>query len=51
MLLNHFAPGNDALAGDLAEEFRQRGSGWWYWRQVIGAILAGEDCSWWTSTQ
>jgi hypothetical protein len=42
-MLVHLVPGprNDALAGDLLEEFRQgRGNGW-YWRQVIAAIVIG----------
>jgi hypothetical protein len=42
-LLEHFVLGNknEALAGDLLEEFRQRCSVAWYWRQVLGAILVG----------
>jgi hypothetical protein len=42
-LLEHFVLGNknEALAGDLLEEFRQRRSVAWYWRQVLGAILVG----------
>lgn len=41
-LLEHmlFGGRNDALAGDLLEEFQRRGSTEWYWRQVLGAILA-----------
>ena len=41
VLLHRLAPANDALAGDLAEEFRRRRSGLWYWRQVTGAIVFG----------
>jgi hypothetical protein len=37
-LLNHLLPGNPALIGDLAEEFRQRQSPFWYWRQVVGIV-------------
>jgi hypothetical protein len=36
VLLNLFAPGHDALAGDLVE---QGGSRIWLWRQVIGAVI------------
>jgi len=32
---------NEALAGDLLEDFRRRGSVAWYWRQVFIAILVG----------
>lgn len=41
-MLDHLLWGgrNDALAGDLLEEFRRRGSVAWYWRQVFKAILA-----------
>ena len=34
-------PHEDALAGDLIEQYRQGRSGAWYWRQVLAAILAG----------
>ena len=39
-LLNSLLPGNDALAGDLAETYGQGRSRSWYWRQVVGAIFA-----------
>ncbi len=39
-LLNSLVPGNDALAGDLAETYAQGRSRSWYWRQVVGAIFA-----------
>lgn len=41
-MLDHLLWGgrNEALAGDLLEEFQQRRSVTWYWRQVIGAIFA-----------
>ncbi len=32
---------NDALAGDLLEEFRNGRSTRWYWRQVLAAIAIG----------
>jgi hypothetical protein len=38
MLLELFVPSNAALAGDLIEECERRGSGLWYWRQVLSAI-------------
>jgi hypothetical protein len=39
-MLEHIAPGpgNEALAGDLLEEFRQGRSVGWYWRQILAAI-------------
>jgi hypothetical protein len=42
-LLEHLMPGvkNEALIGDLLEDFRRRGSVAWYWRQAFVAILAG----------
>jgi len=42
-LLEHLVLGekNEALAGDLLEEFQRRRSVAWYWRQVLGAIFAG----------
>lgn len=42
-LLEHLALGsdNDALAGDLLEEFGSRRSAGWYWRQVLMAIFVG----------
>ncbi len=42
-LVEHMIPGdnNEALAGDLLEQFREGRSVAWYWRQVIVAILVG----------
>src|SRR6187200_3255711 len=37
-LLERFAPGNEALHGDLDEEFSSGRSSAWYWRQVMAAI-------------
>jgi hypothetical protein len=39
-LLEHFTPGerNEALAGDLLEEFQNGRTARWYWRQVTVAI-------------
>ncbi|HEX5413420.1 MAG TPA: hypothetical protein VFZ27_16325 [Terriglobia bacterium] len=41
-MLRHLLLSNrtEALEGDLLEEFQQRQSVAWYWRQVIGAIFA-----------
>lgn len=41
LLLNWLAPGNDALRGDLDEEFANGRGSRWYWRQVA-ALLAHE---------
>src|SRR6185437_16355317 len=42
-ILEHMVPGgrNEALAGDLLEEFRSGRSEWWYWRQVLAAMMTG----------
>ena len=42
-LLEHLTigPRNEALTGDLLEEFRSGRSARWYWRQVLGAIIFG----------
>lgn len=42
-ILEHLVPGkkNDALAGDLLEEFRRGRSSTWYWRQVLSAFAVG----------
>jgi hypothetical protein len=39
-MLDRFVPGkrDEALAGDLLEEFRAGRTGRWYWRQVVSAI-------------
>ena len=39
-MLEHLMPGeaNDALAGDLAEEYSAGRTASWYWRQVLSAI-------------
>jgi hypothetical protein len=31
--------GRDSFIGDLVEQYEERG-GWWYWRQVLGAVRA-----------
>ena len=38
-LLKHAARGNDALVGDLFEEYRRRRSSVWYWRQVLTVVV------------
>jgi hypothetical protein len=47
-LVSHAVLGdrNDALVGDLQEEFQTRRSRAWYWRQVFGAILSGFANEW-----
>lgn len=42
-ILEHLVPGkkNDALAGDLLEEFRCGRSSLWYWRQALAALMVG----------
>src|SRR5262245_46659026 len=42
-MLQHFgcSRSNDAILGDLAEQFRQGRSRFWYWRQVLRAIPTG----------
>jgi len=47
-LADHAIPGkrNEALAGDLFEQFSQGRSALWYWRQVLGAILVGYTKEW-----
>jgi hypothetical protein len=39
-MLKHFGcgPNNEAMLGDLAEQYQQRGSVLWYWRQAMKAI-------------
>jgi hypothetical protein len=34
-------PRRESLLGDLIEQYRQGRSGWWYWRQVVIAIVVG----------
>jgi hypothetical protein len=40
-LLNKFGCANDALKGDLVEEYGRGRSRAWYWRQVLIAIAIG----------
>jgi hypothetical protein len=47
-LVEHLNPGgrNEALAGDLLEQFSQGRSVAWYWRQVLVAIIVGFTKEW-----
>jgi hypothetical protein len=47
-VVEHMVPGgrNDALAGDLLEQFSQGRSARWYWRQVFGAMIVGFSKEW-----
>jgi hypothetical protein len=40
-LLAYLRPKNEAIIGDLAEEYQAGRSALWYWRQVVGAIVFG----------
>lgn len=40
-LLNWAARGNEALIGDLLEEYRRGRSAVWYWKQVLTAVVVG----------
>ena len=41
-LLDQLGP-SEALTGDLIEEYARRGSTFWFWRQVIMAVLANRS--------
>ncbi|HEX4001467.1 MAG TPA: hypothetical protein VHX36_02390 [Candidatus Acidoferrales bacterium] len=47
-LVEHAAPGkrNEALAGDLFEQFAQGRTSLWYWRQALGATLLAYAKEW-----
>ena len=42
-LMRHVGPPNEALAGDLLEEYRQGRSKLWYWWQVLIAISVAQQ--------
>ena len=45
-LLKLLAPGQDALAGDLVEQWRVGKSALWVWRQVLAAIVSANWHEW-----
>ena len=42
-LLKRAARGNEALVGDLLEEYRRGRSAVWYWRQVLTTVVVGRS--------
>ncbi len=42
-LLERLGPTDEGLAGDLLEEYARRGSTFWFWRQVIMAVLTNRS--------
>lgn len=40
-LLSWMGPRDEALIGDLLETYRAGRSDWWYWRQVLSAVVIG----------
>lgn len=42
-LLKRAASENEALVGDLLEEYRRRRSAVWYWRQVLTTVVVGRS--------
>jgi hypothetical protein len=48
LILERLGPQNDALAGDLAEEYRAGRSATWYWSQVLASIIVGGGRELWT---
>ncbi len=40
-LMDWTGPHDEALLGDLLEEYRSGRSSWWYWRQTLMAIVVG----------
>ena len=48
LVLQRLGPQNDALAGDLAEEYRAGRSATWYWWQVVAAVVGGATRELWT---
>ena len=45
-LLRFVASGNEALAGDLIEEWRRGRPSRWFWRQLLVALVAASWASW-----
>jgi len=48
LVLQRLGPQNDALAGDLAEEYRAGRSAAWYWWQVLASVVVGATRDLWT---
>ena len=48
LLLERLGPQNDALIGDLAEEYRSGRSAAWYWRQVLTSVVMGAGQQLWS---
>jgi hypothetical protein len=48
LLLERLGPQNEALAGDLAEEYRSGRSPVWYWWQVLTSIVIGAGRELWS---
>ena len=48
LVLQRLGPQNDALAGDLAEEYRAGRSVAWYWWQVLASVVVGATRELWT---
>jgi hypothetical protein len=47
LVLQRLGPQNDALAGDLAEEYRAGRSAAWYWCQVLASVAVGATRELW----
>ena len=47
VVLQRLGPQNDALAGDLAEEYRAGRSLAWYWWQVLASVVVGATRQLW----
>src|SRR5688572_112295 len=48
LLLERLGPQNEALAGDLVEEYRSGRSSVWYWWQVLTSIVIGAGKELWS---
>jgi hypothetical protein len=43
MLLTHFIPEQEALIGDLVEQYGRQPSRLWFWRQTLGALIVARS--------